>query len=135
MKIENLLQAIPVVSYAIKNKLDENVHEVRLTNQGKHLLIKTDKRIFWVLYKREFFHSFGKMFNLLGEGETINRDIFELAERENVEYFLFVYEDGGVFAITPATVIDYLQRYQTKRTTDSGEVTYSFSIGILERWL
>jgi len=123
------------VSYAIKNKLDENVHEVRLTNQGKHLLIKTDKRIFWVLYKREFFHSFGKMFNLLGEGETINRDIFELAERENVEYFLFVYEDGGVFAITPATVIDYLQRYQTKRTTDSGEVTYSFSIGILERWL
>lgn len=123
------------MSYAIKNKLDENVHEVRLTNQGKHLLIKTDKRIFWVLYKREFFHSFGKMFNLLGEGETINRDIFELAERENVEYFLFVYEDGGVFAITPATVIDYLQRYQTKRTTDSGEVTYSFSIGILERWL
>ena len=123
------------MSYAIKNKLDENVHEVRLTNQGKHLLIKTDKRIFWVLYKREFFHSFGKMFNLLGEGETINRDIFELAERENVEYFLFVYEDGGVFAITPATVIDYLQRYQTKRMTDSGEVTYSFSIGILERWL
>lgn len=134
-KIESLLQAIPIVSTAIKLKTNENVHEVRLTNEGRHLFIKTDKNKYWVLFKREFFHSFGKIFNLLGEGETINRDIFELAQNNNVDRFLFVYEDASVFSITPERVIDYLQEHQTKRTTESGEVTYSFSVGILERWL
>ena len=135
MKLDNLLQSIPIVATAIKMKTDENIHEVRLTNEGRHLMMKSNKRNYWVLYKRETFHAFGNMFKTKGEGESVNRDIFELAMSQNVSYFVFVYENGEVFAVTPDAVLDYLQKFNTKRTTEAGEVTYSFSTGILERWL
>ena len=133
--VENLLQAIPLVSAALKLKLNENVHDVRLTNQGRHLLMKTDKAAYWVLFKREFFMSFGKIFNLEGAGESVNRDIFELAQSQNVARFIFVYPDGKVYSISPQTIVEYMQNYGTKRTTESGEFTYSFSVGLLERML
>lgn len=135
--VENLLQAIPLVSAALKLKLNENVHEVRLTNEGKHLLMKTNVENYWVLYKRETFHSFGIIFGIKGqEGESINRDIFELARNQNVKNFIFVYQNGEVFIVLAEEIIDYIQKFNTVRQQDiTGEVTYSFSTGIMRRIL
>ena len=136
MKIENLLQAIPIVSVAIKSKTDENIHEVRLTNEGRHLFMRSNKHNYWVLFKRETFHSFGSVFEVKGqEGESVNRDIFELAQSFSVDNFIFIYEDGSVFSITPVDIIDFVQKFNTKRMTNSGEVTYSFSTGVMKKWL
>ena len=77
VKFEFNLEYLPVLS-------DMNI------NNGRYTILKFNevKRSYAVVFKKQRFHSFGKIFNEIGEGETINKDDFdnELSECKGIFY-------------------------------------------------
>ena len=118
----------------IRNKVD--VENVKKVNDGRHRAIEsTDGTRYWLLYKREFFQSYGYQFEgESGYGESINKEILQEAIANDFDYLLFAYEDGKIYSIDPVKVRQYAELNETIRETKGGEETYSFSIDELYRW-
>lgn len=132
--INSIYEASVLASEKMRER-GEKVRSIRSANNNRHSIIETaDGKIFWVLFKRGFFMSFGKIFNKEGPGESINQDVFEDAMLYNTTQFLFVYEDGKVYSISPKDAKEYCDKEHTTRQTNDGEWTYSFPIKMLERW-
>jgi len=113
----------------VKIVLDEYV------NKKRHYILTTDGgSAYYILYKRAFFFSFGKVFNKEGVGESINESFINLAITRNITSFLVVYENGHVYMVTPKAWDDYATINNTIRETDSGERTFSIPVNMLRRW-
>jgi len=94
-----------------------------------------EPKIYYVLYKREKFMSYGRQFNDHGFGESINLDAFKNIERSRyLDRILVVYPDGFIYYITPDQWRDYVRENETVRMQYGGEVTTSVNISILQRW-
>jgi len=102
---------------------------------------------FYVVYKREFFNSFGVWFPKFrgGVGESLNVEWLDFACRRGCLFVLFVYPDGRVFGVEPEFMRSYcvnngLVREQGSVNPVFGsqgdllsvkEVTYCVPIGVL----
>jgi hypothetical protein len=107
-------------------------------NDRKHCILITDSgTAYYILYKRDFFRSFGHIFKEQGQsgvGESINESFLALAKFRNITSFLVVYEDGKVYSVTPQEWFDFAKKNNTIRTTESAERTFSIPVGMLRRW-
>lgn len=122
MKVCNLLQK--------KNYTIEKTTEI---NNGRYIVCETNKGNFLIVYKREFFLTFGRQFKnegATGIGETINRDDLRDAISVGVDNIIFVYESGDVYSIR---VTDFLNNC-FRRTNKEGKKTLSVSIHELRRF-
>lgn len=138
--------------------LEEHGHKIRSVqnyNLGRHRLIQTNKGIYYMIFKREFFYSFKKQFpqwskqNPTGYGESINMTFLNMALAKGAT-LLFIYPDKKIYKIYPNVVKNVceknnLTREQEKinkynRMNFSGstksikEITYSFPLCLLERF-
>lgn len=71
-------------------------------NQGRYLIIKTNKDKFLVGYKREVFFNFGKQFRDMGYsgvGDTFNVLDLEIAGGEGVTTIFSVFPNGAIYSI------------------------------------
>lgn len=117
-------------------------------NHGRHRLIQIDRKRYYVVYKRDWFNTFGKQFNLKeysGVGESINKEYLELALNRNAEKIVFIHPDG-MFGIYPALIKNFCEKNDLVRTQDKPnhykglngftetirETTYSFPKELLE---
>lgn len=122
MKVANLLQ-----------KKGYTIQGTREINNGRYIICETDKGNFLIVYKREFFLTFGKQFKnegATGIGETINRDDLKTAVSIGVDNLIFVYENGDVYFIR---VTDFLSNC-FKRTNKEGKEALSVSIHELRKF-
>jgi len=108
-------------------------------NLGRHAVIATRKdgtdRIFYVLFKRDLFYTYGRWFDDNCLGETINLEWFEAIERSKyLDKILFVYPEGIVYYITPEEWKSFVDENNTVRVQYGGETTTSVRIDILHRW-
>ena len=122
MKVVKLLQ-----------KRGYTIEETIEINNGRYIICKTDKGNFLIVYKREFYFTFGREFKnegASGIGETINRDDLVTANSVGVDNIIFVYENGDVYYIR---VTDFLNNC-FRRTNKEGKKTLSVSIHELRKF-
>lgn len=136
MTVENIRQAIPVAIEVINSCLQEdNVVEVSPLNYNRHYLLTTKKGMrYYMLFKREFFMSFGKIFGFKGIGESVNKEYMEIARRL-ADTFVFVYPDGKVYVSPVGEAYNFAIKNDTIRETKSKETTYSFPVKMIRRWI
>lgn len=132
-------------------------------NSGRHGLFFPPSDVlgvpsFYVLYKKEFFMSFNKVFSSFvaanpifnSVGESINEDYLDLAVAKKVDYFLFVYDDGKVYSVPVLLVKKFCDKHGLRRVQEvrnvynrrdgSGlcssvnEITCSFPITLFKKW-
>jgi hypothetical protein len=126
---------IPIAIELIEKRTQDKVKDVEPVNMERQFLITTDKNMKYLLvYKRNFFMSFGRIFSMRGIGESLNEEIVEYAISKGIHELLFVYKDGMVYAISPQEFKDYATNHKTIRQTASGELTMSIVLSILRRW-
>lgn len=101
-------------------------------NQGRYRVLKTDKETFLVLFKRDFFHNFGKYFRdkgATGMGETINLTHLKEGVSKGIMKIIFVYPNGHIYSIG---LEDFLNN-GFRRENKEGKKTISVSIHLLKR--
>lgn len=134
--INNVRQAIPIAIKTINNSLqDDNVVDIDAVNQNRHYILKTKKGMrYYLLFKRKFFMSFGKIFSFKGCGDSVNDEYMDFAKRMEADTFVFVYPEGNVYIAPVQESYDFAMKNDTKRITKSGETTCSFPVKLLRRW-
>ena len=110
-------------------------------NQNRYVLTITKDKTYLILYKRDFFNSFGKIFSKEGEsgvGETVNLDDLKtcVIKCHSLELELtdlvFVYESGKIYTIS---LNDFME-YSHKRETDAeNKAVISVSIKHLKKFV
>ncbi len=132
----SLFECVPIVKKLIERKTQDKVIDVRFINKRRHLLVTTERGLrYWVLFKREFFLSFGKIFNFKGAGDSVNAEFVGKALNMKIDGFLFIYKNGYVYYISPREIFDYGDKFGTIRTTkETGERTYSYPLKVGKRW-
>jgi len=100
----------------IINKEYDTTYNFNLFNRGRHSLMKpvdVDQPIFYALYKKDFFNSFGVMYpdEPSGVGESINVEWLDMAIGLNVDFLMFVYSNGYAYRISPKLVKRYCERH------------------------
>lgn len=122
-----------VVTNILQRDRKAKILSITKTNDFKHSIISTDIGNFYVLFKRDFFNSFGKIFNESGVGESINDDALRRAE-ETKANLLFVYTDGKIYTISSMLFRKLSKENNWSRKTEAGELTYSIPVRYLTRW-
>lgn len=86
---------------------------------------------FFVLFKREFFITYGKITGEEGVGESINVMDFENAVyEENIEQFIYVYPCNRVYKIRAIDIRKHCHRYKNE---SDGREQYLFSAQRLQK--
>ena len=101
-------------------------------NNSRYFILQTDKGKFLVMFKRDFFHNFGRYFREQGArglGETVNIQDLKIAVRKEVETLIFIYPNKAVYSIP---LQDFLTN-SFKRTNKENKETRSISIHLLRR--
>ena len=123
------------------------IQQVLEINKFGHRLLKgKDNLLYYIIYKREPFHSFGDIFgNNEGYGESINVEFLDYCIDRKVHYICFIYQfykDGQVYIIEPQKFKELGKIRTTKQFVSEivygqerrkQEVTYSISMKELER--
>jgi len=134
-KINSIQEAVPIVCELVRKKTQDQIFRVAPVNRMRHYVITTGRGLkYWMLFKREFFLSFGKIFGFNGCGDSVNAKFVGQALNQKVDGFLFVYRNGYVYHISPREVFDFGKKFNTVRTTKSSERTYSFPLPVERRW-
>jgi hypothetical protein len=91
------------IKYFIDITLQGKALVIKSFNKSRHKIIKTQEgELLYCVYKREFYNTFSKEFEHLGElfpsykedkGESINRDAITEAQRNNCEKIVFIHPD------------------------------------------
>jgi alpha-tubulin suppressor-like RCC1 family protein len=138
-EISSARRAINRTKELIESHTQDKVVQIYPINNEKHYVFVTNKgMVYQLLYKRNFFMSFGKIFadkEMVGCGESVNQEMIDYAEENGVHNFLFVYQNGNIYAISVKEFKDYAESHGTIRTTSSGERTFSVPIKLLRRWV
>ena len=134
-EINSARRAINRTKELIESHTQDRVVSILSVQQDRQFLFKTEKGLSYIqVFKRNFFMSFGAIFGKKGIGESINEEMIDFAEKNGVNCFLFVYQNGKIYAISVKELKDYAVANGTIRTTSSGERTFSVPITLLRRW-
>lgn len=137
------------------HKLGNKVEPVRDYNNGRHRVFKSDSHVYYCVYKREFFHSFGQYFPAFvsrfnmydGEGESLNREFANLAIGILADEIVFIHPDG-FYSIEPMTFKHFCEKFDLIRKVHREErykqlggaydymqeITYCYPKSLLMRW-
>jgi hypothetical protein len=145
---------------AIKYLLDEVLkgkgRVIKEVNKSRHKIVELDSKERWYcVYKREFYHTFSKEYDYLGqkydyfkdcEGESLNQEALKEAQRNACDKVVFIHPEGVYYQYLTAflnfAVTNDLLRIQDKENEylfkdgikkKVQEITYSVPVPYLER--
>ena len=101
-------------------------------NNGRYRILKTDRDVYLVMFKRDFFRSFNKYFRdegATGLGETVNMENLKEAVSKGAMKVLFIYPNCHIYSIS----IESILSDGFRRTNKEGKETISFSIHLMKR--
>jgi len=134
---KNIRECIPIAIEVIEKNLKTRVKDIKAINSGRHYILTTDKNLnYYMMFKRAFFNSFGKIFGRGNEvGESINLEYLDYALRWKIDAFLFIYEKGHVYTVPVQEFYDFANNHNTIRKQHNNiEKTASIPIRLLRRW-
>jgi hypothetical protein len=118
----------------IETNTQSKVKNIYPINNERHFVFVTESGLkYQMIFKREFFNSFGAIFGKKGVGESVNKEYVQYAMKEEIHNFLFVHEKK-VYMCPVQEFHDYAKNNKTIRITASGETTYSVPVLMLRRW-
>lgn len=126
-------EAVQLVLNKLKTERHSEIFSVKNVNENKHTIISSNLGDFFVLFKRDFFLSFGKIFSNRSVGESINSEALMFADK-NKSILLFVYPDGKVYSISSSLFKKLAEDNEWIRQTKADEKTYSIPLKYLTRW-
>jgi len=134
-EMESARKCINPIKELIENKTQDRVTNIFPINNERHFIFVTERGMrYQMIFKRNFFMSFGKIFNLKGIGESVNSEVVQYALDVDIHNFVFVYAEGKVYTIPVREFHDYAVSHNTIRKTVSNENTMSVPIGLLRSW-
>ncbi|MAG76406.1 MAG: hypothetical protein CL811_06550 [Colwelliaceae bacterium] len=134
-KIQSVNEACSLVKSKINEIKKETIVKSQYMNNFRHYYLVTSTGTkYYLMYKRDFFYSFGKIFNLKGAGESMNKEFLRFALMNEIDEVIIAYESGKIYSLSPNKWMAYCQDNKTIRETTKGETTCSVPIGLLERW-
>jgi len=101
-------------------------------NNGRYRILKTDRDVYLVVFKRELFKNFGKYFRdkgATGVGETLNIENLKEAGIKGAMKIIFIYPNCHIYSIS---IEDFLTN-GFRRENKEGKKTISVSIHLLKR--
>lgn len=133
---ETIYECTPIVGKLIEKNTQDKIKFVLSMNRSRHMLFITERGLkYWMLFKREFFLSFGKIFNMKGCGDSINANILGKALSQDIDGIIFIYRKGYVYFMSPREILDFGKKFGTIRVTKkTHERTYSFPLRAEKRW-
>lgn len=102
-------------------------------DHGRKAIIQTEKGDrFFVLFKREFFHTYGRMKGTTDEdGESLNVEDFEFAVYDrDIEQFLYIYPCNTIYK---ARARDIKKNSMTHNNESDGRPQYLFPLTVLQK--
>jgi len=102
-------------------------------NQQRYHISKTEEGKIMIMFKRDFFNSFGKIFAHLGEsgvGETINLEDLKLAVQHEVKNIYFIYKNAHIYKIS---IEDFMINSHKRKVDFEDKEVRSVSIKYLKR--
>jgi hypothetical protein len=135
--VDTILEALDLFREHLERRLGDKVINVLSLNLGRHYLVTTESGMrYYLMFKRDFFHSFGVIFNKAGIGESINKEYLEMALQHDADNIAVVYLKGYIYVCPPKEWLHYSKTQNTIRQQKvGGETTYSIPITLLRRWL
>lgn len=134
-EISSARRAINQTKELIESNTQDMVVQIYPVNSERQFVFITNNGLKYIqVYKRNFFMSFGRIFNKKGIGESINKEMIEFAEKSGIHEFIFVYKDGRTYTVPVKEFKDYAEFHGTIRTTVNGEETYSIPVKLLKPW-
>lgn len=135
-EIEKARESIPIIKGLIEKNTNDKVMNIYPINNERHFVFETDKRMkYQLIFKRDFFRSFGKIFGVTGLGESVNEEMVEWALKNYILNFIFIYENGYAYTIPVNEFHDYAISHGMVRKTDkTDEITMSVPLKMLRRW-
>lgn len=135
-KIKGVRQALQPAQEIINKRTQDKVIKINSHHNKRHYVLTTEKGLtYYLLYKRAYFMSFGRMFNLKGIGESINRERLAFCLNNKIDNIIVIHQEGYVYVCNPREWFDFATRHQTIRTTNTTrEKTYSIPVMMLRRW-
>jgi hypothetical protein len=122
------------VKEAIEKKTQDKVMDIYPINRERHFVFITEKGMkYQMLYKREFFNSFGAVFGKKGIGESVNKEYVEYALHIGIHNFIFIHGDK-MYMCPVKEFHDWSKANGTIRETSSGETTLSVPVAMLRRF-
>ena len=132
--IGSIHHAVKRVEAEITQQLKPQSLSFFYCNSGRHCIIDVNDDKYYVMFKREFFKSFGEIFeNEKGIGESINASALSNAISLGAKYILIVYPTGYIYKVDPLEWQDYAVKNNTIRQP-FGEKTFSIPVKMLERF-
>lgn len=134
-KVSGIVEALPIAVQVIeKNTGDQVVKKLALNNARHYLLMTNSGTSYYLLFKRNFFGSYGRQFNTQGMGESINPEYLRFCNARGIANILIVYEKGHVYVVNPLEWKQFAESHNTIRMQKGGERTYSIPLSLLKRW-
>ena len=130
-RIENIEAAYRGVIDGMR-RAGYQILDVLPINEGRYVIVKAKPENVMIVFKRDFFNSFCKMFEHLGErgvGESVNRADLKYAVSVGVTRLFSVFPNGVVYTIS---VEDFLNNAHLWKNSQSREV-YSINISHYKR--
>ncbi len=132
--INNIHQAVKRAESELRKQVDPVYMSFYYCNNGRHCMIDVDNDKYYVMFKREFFKSFGQIFeNQKGIGESINANALSNAITLGAKYILIIYPNGYIYKVDPLEWQDFAVKNNTIRQPHS-EKTFSIPVSMLERF-
>ena len=133
-EVENARKWISPVKEMIEIKTQDKVIDIYPINNERHFVFKTESGLkYQMIFKREFFNSFGKIFNKKGVGESVNKEYVDYALNKGIHNFIFIHEKH-MYLCNVREFHDWAISNKTIRETASGEVTMSIPVTLLRRF-
>jgi len=132
MEIQNAEAGYLNVADLLIKKNYQLIRTIELNND-RYKILKTNKDIFMVLFKKDFFMSFSKFFpEEVGVGESVNvEDLKKAISPEiGVRQLVFIYPSGHIYKIS----VNEFLLYSHKRTVKEGKEVRSVNVKHLIRW-
>ena len=129
--MHNLAEAVSIF------KRNVGGEQIRLDEGVAAVVLDAKKELYYVLFKREWFHSYSRQFPQEegeGFGQSVSLNILEKAVGDGAT-MVIIFPDGKIYTRTAKVWLDYSKTHGTIRHVKGGDVTASVPSRFLQRFM
>ena len=128
--LHNLAEAASIFKWSVGGQ------QIRTEEGVAAVVLNEKKELFYVFFKREWFHSYSRQFPQeegVGFGQSISLVILQKAVGDRAT-IVIVFPDRKMYSCTAQDWLDYSQKHGTIRHARDGDITASVPSRFLQRF-
>lgn len=128
--LHNLTEAVSIFKWNVGGQ------QIRTEEGVAAVVLNEKKELFYVFFKREWFHSYSRQFPQeegVGFGQSISLGILQKAVADEAS-IVIVFPDRKMYTRPAQKWLDYAQKHWTIRHAKDGDITASVPSRFLQRF-